>query len=114
MKSGVHHAPLTVMGQASMLPGPVLQTAIAAAATSATHPTATSVRQDTTYIVTSVTASTVSSFLLEIEEAAASGVDIIELRLDFLTDFDPERDLDTILSASPLPFIVTYRPTWEG
>ncbi|GLC40828.1 hypothetical protein PLESTF_001042000 [Pleodorina starrii] len=66
------------------------------------------------YICTSVTATTVDAFLAEIQEAAASGVDIIELRLDFLTDFDPEQHLQQILAACPLPYIVTYRPVWEG
>ncbi|MEW5318268.1 MAG: hypothetical protein WDW38_009501 [Sanguina aurantia] len=97
-----------------MQPQPTRQV-IASAAPSTSYPTTVaSPSQETTYIVTSVTASTVAEFLLEVQEAAASGVDIIELRLDFLTDFNPERDLDTILAASPLPFIVTYRPTWEG
>ncbi|GIL79626.1 hypothetical protein Vretifemale_8933 [Volvox reticuliferus] len=66
------------------------------------------------YICTSVTATTVETFLAEIQEAAASGVDIIELRLDFLTDFDPEQHLQQILASCPLPYIVTYRPVWEG
>ncbi|GFR49320.1 hypothetical protein Agub_g11346, partial [Astrephomene gubernaculifera] len=66
------------------------------------------------YICTSVTATTVDAFLAEIQEAAASGVDIIELRLDFLTDFDPEKHLQLIMSSCPLPYIVTYRPVWEG
>ncbi|PNG99247.1 Bifunctional 3-dehydroquinate dehydratase/shikimate dehydrogenase, chloroplastic [Tetrabaena socialis] len=66
------------------------------------------------YICTSVTATTVEAFLAEIQEAAASGVDIIELRLDFLTDFDPEQHLARIIDACPLPYIVTYRPIWEG
>jgi 3-dehydroquinate dehydratase/shikimate dehydrogenase len=66
------------------------------------------------YITTSVTASTVDAFLAEIQEAAASGVDIIELRLDFIKDFDTARDLERILKACPLPSIVTYRPKWEG
>lgn len=65
-------------------------------------------------ICTSVTATTVEAFLAEIQEAAASGVDVIELRLDFLTDFDPEQHLQRIMSSCPLPYIVTYRPTWEG
>ncbi|KXZ55471.1 hypothetical protein GPECTOR_2g1020 [Gonium pectorale] len=66
------------------------------------------------YICTSVTATTVDAFLAEIQEAAASGVDIIELRLDFLTDFDPEQHLQQLMSSCPLPYIVTYRPVWEG
>ncbi|EFJ45882.1 hypothetical protein VOLCADRAFT_82062 [Volvox carteri f. nagariensis] len=66
------------------------------------------------YICTSVTATKVDEFIAEIQEAAASGVDIIELRLDFLTDFDPEQHLQRITSSCPLPYIVTYRPVWEG
>jgi hypothetical protein len=66
------------------------------------------------YICTSVTATTVEAFIAEIQEAAASGVDIIELRLDFLTDLDPELHLQRIISSCPLPYIITYRPVWEG
>lgn len=65
-------------------------------------------------ITTSVTASTVAAFLEEIKEATASGVDIIELRLDFIKDFDTQRDLPTLMSACTIPYIVTYRPKWEG
>lgn len=53
-------------------------------------------------------------FLSEIEEASASGVDIIELRLDFINDFNPEADLATVMAACKLPYIITFRPTWEG
>jgi 3-dehydroquinate dehydratase/shikimate dehydrogenase len=65
-------------------------------------------------ICTSVTATTVEAFLAEIQEAVASGVDVVELRLDFLTDFDAEQHLEQLMSACPLPYIVTYRPVWEG
>jgi hypothetical protein len=65
-------------------------------------------------ICTSVTATTVKAFLEEIREAEASGVDVVELRLDFIADFDPERDLDALLAACTIPYIVTYRPKWEG
>ncbi|KAG2426447.1 hypothetical protein HXX76_011678 [Chlamydomonas incerta] len=85
--------------------------ASSATAQQATEPAAST---EPSYICTSVTATTVKTFLAEIQEAAASGVDIIELRLDFLTDFDPEQHLETILKACPLPYIVTYRPVWEG
>ncbi|PNW80154.1 hypothetical protein CHLRE_08g380201v5 [Chlamydomonas reinhardtii] len=85
--------------------------ASSATAQQATEPAAST---EPSYICTSVTATTVESFLAEIQEAAASGVDIIELRLDFLTDFDPEQHLEKIIKACPLPYIVTYRPVWEG
>jgi len=65
-------------------------------------------------ICTSVTASTVQAFLAEVQEAASRGVDIIELRLDYLKDFDASRDLERIMASCPLPYIVTNRPKWEG
>jgi hypothetical protein len=67
-----------------------------------------------TYICTSVTADTVEGCLAEIEEATAAGVDVIELRLDFLAQFDPDRDLKRLMDACKVPYIVTFRPTWEG
>jgi 3-dehydroquinate dehydratase/shikimate dehydrogenase len=67
-----------------------------------------------TYICTSVTADSVEGALAEIEEASAAGVDVIELRLDFLSTFDPSSDLKRLMDACKVPYIVTYRPTWEG
>jgi hypothetical protein len=65
-------------------------------------------------LCTSVTATTREAFLAEIQEAASTGVDVVELRLDFLTDFDPPQHLEQIMAACPIPYIVTYRPKWEG
>jgi len=67
-----------------------------------------------TYICSSVTADTVEGFLAEIEEATAAGVDVIELRLDFIKDFNPSTDLKPLVDACKVPYIVTFRPTWEG
>ena len=66
------------------------------------------------FITTSVTASSVEGCIAEIKEAVALGVDIVELRLDFLQGFQPERDLDALMASCPIPYIVTYRPKWEG
>lgn len=69
-------------------------------------------------ICTSVTATTVESMVAEIDEAAVLRADLVELRLDFLQDFaEPERALKSLFGACQshaLPYIVTYRPTWEG
>lgn len=65
-------------------------------------------------ICTSVTATTQEAFLAEIAEAGAAGVDLIELRLDFLSDFNPSTDLEPLMKACAVPYIVTYRPKWEG
>lgn len=62
----------------------------------------------------SVTAKTVAGALEEIEQIAKGGADIVELRLDFLTDLNAEKDIPALLSSSRLPAIVTYRPVWEG
>eukprot|EP00955_Chlamydomonas_euryale_P080770 363471-Chlamydomonas_euryale.AAC.3 len=64
-------------------------------------------------MVTSITATTVASFMQEMDQAATTGVDILELRLDFIKDYDTERDLRKIMKHAKLPYIVTYRPTWE-
>ena len=65
-------------------------------------------------LTTSVTATTVSAALEELNEARQVGADVAELRLDFLSGFDADRDLAALLAGSPLPVIVTFRPTWEG
>lgn len=67
-----------------------------------------------TYICSSVTADTVEGQLAEIAEAIAAGVDIVELRLDFLNAFDPQADLKRLMDACTVPYIVTFRPKWEG
>ena len=88
--------------------------AVAEPASSAQADPQPSQEDQPSYICTSVTASTIDAFLAEIKEAEAAGVDIVELRLDFLKDFDPELHLERLLKACTLPYIVTYRPTWEG
>ncbi|KAL6763450.1 dehydroquinate dehydratase [Haematococcus lacustris] len=65
-------------------------------------------------ICVSVTATTVESFIHEIEEVERAGADIVELRLDFIKDFDTERDLARIMASCSRPYIVTFRPQWEG
>lgn len=56
----------------------------------------------------------------EMQEAKDAGADIMELRLDYLTDLDsqdPLPVLEKLITASKalgLPAIVTLRPAWEG
>lgn len=87
--------------------------AIAAAATEG-MPASTTAPRPATRLCTSLTAPTVEGMLAEAAEAVAAGADTVELRLDFLRDFDPQRDLPRLLQGCPLPAVVTYRPTWEG
>ncbi|CAA6654210.1 unnamed protein product [Spirodela intermedia] len=50
----------------------------------------------------------------DVGRAKASGADVVEIRLDHLAAFSPRRDLELLFRARPLPFIITYRPKWEG
>ena len=67
-----------------------------------------------THLCTSLVATTVDGMLAEAQEAVANGADIVELRLDYLEGFAPERDLPRLVQQCPLPAIATYRPVWEG
>jgi len=44
------------------------------------------------------------------EQAAAGGADLVELRLDLMPGFE----LGALLSDRPCPVIVTFRPAREG
>ncbi|KAJ3688466.1 hypothetical protein LUZ61_017630 [Rhynchospora tenuis] len=50
----------------------------------------------------------------DMASAAAIGADVVELRLDCLSSFQPRSDLERLLNNRPLPALVTYRPKWEG
>lgn len=49
-----------------------------------------------------------------VERGNTSGAEVLELRLDLYKDFSSEKDLQALIGACRLPFIVTYRPIWEG
>jgi hypothetical protein len=110
------HCSLESVGTGAPAPAPRPRSARLAprAAAMADSPAAAAKAAGPALICTSVTATSMKAFLEEIKEAEASGVDVVELRLDFISDFDPERDLDTLIKACTLPYIVTYRPKWEG
>lgn len=67
-----------------------------------------------TLLCTSVTAATFQEALEDIESIAQAGADIIELRLDLLTDFNVEQHLEKLLKKTNVPKLVTMRPVWEG
>eukprot|EP00878_Enallax_costatus_P021457 GHUV01022712.1.p1 GENE.GHUV01022712.1~~GHUV01022712.1.p1 ORF type:complete len:157 (+),score=38.76 GHUV01022712.1:635-1105(+) len=88
---------------------------VQAAAPASAEAPAVSQAAEKTLICTSITAPSLEGFLAEIEEARSTGVDVIELRLDFIKDFEPMRHLEQLMQAcGSMPYIVTYRPTWEG
>lgn len=60
-----------------------------------------------------ITATTTPQALADIAQAEQEGADILELRIDFLTDLSPAH-LSELLQASELPLILTARLQEEG
>lgn len=71
-------------------------------------------KKKSTLLCSSLTAPTIIGMIQEAKEAQSAGADVVELRIDFLQDFNPEQDLEQLLAQIELPCIVTYRPSWEG
>lgn len=61
-----------------------------------------------------LTGTTIEQQLDQSEEARKEGADLVEIRLDYLTDLDSPDDLLKLLRRCSLPSIVTFRPKWEG
>ncbi|EOA30170.1 hypothetical protein CARUB_v10013287mg [Capsella rubella] len=61
-----------------------------------------------------VMADSIDMMVAETCRAQELGADLVEIRLDWLKDFNPLEDLNTIINKSPLPTLFTYRPKWEG
>ncbi|XP_068658360.1 bifunctional 3-dehydroquinate dehydratase/shikimate dehydrogenase, chloroplastic isoform X1 [Aristolochia californica] len=70
--------------------------------------------QTPTLLCVPLISKTVDKMLLEMGRAKISGADIVEIRLDHLSGFNPSTDLEILLKDRPLPALVTYRPKWEG
>ncbi|XP_021742754.1 bifunctional 3-dehydroquinate dehydratase/shikimate dehydrogenase, chloroplastic-like [Chenopodium quinoa] len=67
------------------------------------------VRRNSTLICTSILAKTVDEMLVQVREAKKQGVDLVELRLDCLNNFNLHHDLEALLKHTCLPTIVTFR-----
>lgn len=72
------------------------------------------VRRNSTLICAPIMGDTVDRMLLQIHDAKEQGADVVELRVDFLKNFNPNHDLQVLIQNSSLPTLVTFRPTWEG
>ncbi|KAL0429483.1 UNVERIFIED_CONTAM: Bifunctional 3-dehydroquinate dehydratase/shikimate dehydrogenase, chloroplastic [Sesamum radiatum] len=59
-------------------------------------------------------AESVEQMLSGMHQAKTEGADVVEIRLDCITNFQPHRDLKLLLENKPLPVVVVYGPTWEG
>nr|BAI40147.1 dehydroquinate dehydratase/shikimate:NADP oxidoreductase [Diospyros kaki] len=61
-----------------------------------------------------VMAETAEQMLGQMRKAKELGADLVEIRIDYLKSFSPQQHLEVLIKQSPLPTIITYRPTWEG
>ncbi len=67
-----------------------------------------------TALIVPLTQSTVGEMRTAMRQASEDGADMVECRLDFLSDPPDEAGLKSLLENKPLPTIVTYRPTRQG
>lgn len=54
-------------------------------------------------------AETVDQMLLLMRKAKELGADLVEVRVDFLKNFNPRQDLEILIKQAPLPTLITYR-----
>ena len=68
-----------------------------------------------TQICASTHATNLQDALQQSKQAASDGADMLELRLDLLdASFDPDKDLQQLLTGSNLPVIAACRPASHG
>lgn len=66
-------------------------------------------QRNSTLICAPVMAESVDQMLIQMGKAKEVGADLVEIRVDFLKNFNPRRDLGVLINQSPLPTLVTYR-----
>lgn len=54
-------------------------------------------------------AQSVEQMVSDMYQAKAQGADVVEVRLDYIKNFQPRQDLETILRNKPLPVLIVYR-----
>ncbi|KAK7258766.1 hypothetical protein RIF29_24351 [Crotalaria pallida] len=69
---------------------------------------------DSLMICGSLTSQTVEQIVSDMYQAKAQGADLVEVRLDYISNLDRHNDLQTIISNKPLPVLLVYRPKQEG
>ncbi|XP_076948340.1 bifunctional 3-dehydroquinate dehydratase/shikimate dehydrogenase, chloroplastic-like [Bidens hawaiensis] len=68
----------------------------------------------TTMVCVPLMSHSVEHMVDDMVRAKNEGADLVEVRLDCLTAFEPARDLPTIVCNKPLPIVVVYRPKRDG
>ncbi|PIA44591.1 hypothetical protein AQUCO_01700293v1 [Aquilegia coerulea] len=71
-------------------------------------------KNNSTLICAPLMGESVSQMLIDMGKAKAIEADVVEIRLDYIKDFNPQQDLETLIKQCSLPTLITYRPKWEG
>lgn len=67
------------------------------------------ITKNTTMICAPLMAQSVEQVLSNMYQAKAEGADVVEIRLDCISNFQPGKDLEIILTKKPLPVLIVYR-----
>ncbi|XP_021282922.1 bifunctional 3-dehydroquinate dehydratase/shikimate dehydrogenase, chloroplastic-like isoform X3 [Herrania umbratica] len=74
----------------------------------------TGMLNNSTMICALLMAQSVEQMVKDMHQAKAEGAQLVEIRLDYIKNFQPHQDIQIILKNKPLPVIIVYRPKWEG
>lgn len=67
------------------------------------------IRKNSTLICAPLMADSVEEIVVQMNRAKSSGADLVEIRLDFLKNFNPVEDVQSLIKHCPLPTLFTYR-----
>ncbi|KAF8394499.1 hypothetical protein HHK36_020709 [Tetracentron sinense] len=70
--------------------------------------------RNSTMICVPLMGQSVEKMVSDMFQAKAQGADLVEIRLDYIKNFQPRQDLEILIRDKPLPVIIVYRPKWEG
>ncbi|XP_026379731.1 bifunctional 3-dehydroquinate dehydratase/shikimate dehydrogenase, chloroplastic-like isoform X2 [Papaver somniferum] len=69
---------------------------------------------NSTLICAPIMGKTIDEMFIDMAKAKEIGVDIVEIRLDYLSIFHPRKDLQILIQNCTMLTLFTYRPKWEG
>ncbi|XP_026429368.1 bifunctional 3-dehydroquinate dehydratase/shikimate dehydrogenase, chloroplastic-like isoform X2 [Papaver somniferum] len=67
-----------------------------------------------TLICAPIMGKSMNQMILDIDKAREIGVDMVEIRLDYLSSFNPYQDIQILIKSCTMLTLFTYRPKWEG
>ncbi|XP_026404472.1 bifunctional 3-dehydroquinate dehydratase/shikimate dehydrogenase, chloroplastic-like isoform X1 [Papaver somniferum] len=71
-------------------------------------------RTNSTLICAPIMGKSIDQMFIDMAKAKEIGVDIVEIRLDYLSSFSPRQDLQNLIENCTMLTLFTYRPKWEG